>query len=132
MKSKKRVNALMIIGACLVIVFVILLLVIINTVGREKVVSNEISSLEFYIRRGNYDEVHDIVKRNRKRNIKKGSEYKMYEAVSDYYDNAFRYKVHLVSGDGNEAQYFEAMEDAKSRMGDFSFAADDINAIVNW
>ena len=131
MKSKNKISPIMIVAACLVVVFVILLLVIFNTVGKTKTVSNDMTSLEYYFRRGNYDEIHTIIRRNDGRNVKKNSEYMKYEAVSDYFDNAFRYRVHKEMNDGQEAPYYEAMQDAKSHMGDFDFAADDIDRIVN-
>ena len=131
MKNKKYSTGLMIAASCLVIVFIILLIIIINTIGKSNVKSNDIVDLEYYLRRENYNEVYNTIRRNEKRKVRKNSDYKKYEAVADYYFNAFRYKVHLEFDDGKDYIYYEAMEDAKSRMKDFAFAADDIDELLD-
>lgn len=78
--------------------------------------------------RQNYSVICSDIYYDRFRMSKKSDEYKNFEAIADYNEAALLYHAYERTGTNSKRQdlFLERLKDAKSRMGQYEYAADEI------
>ena len=115
----------------LTLVFIILLSVIISTLGKPRKIANPVEDMQFYVKRHNYNDLFFSVRTNKRRGYEGDFEYKKYEAIGDYYENALAYNAWVVSGKKEKIEEcVNNMQDARSRMKEIDIAADEIDDML--
>ncbi len=114
----------------LVAIFLIMLVYIVANIGEKRRRTNPLDSLRFSLKRKEYNDIYTSIRGYRLNGYAGNEEYKQYEAIADYYLNAVICNAHARVSDGEEAKYREILEDIKMNLGEFSFAADDIDELI--
>lgn len=132
-KVKDKRNGLLniIIIVLTVILFFLLVAFIAQTAPRSNNFYTE-SSAEDLIRRMNYSgyqRLLESVYENRTLGVTadKKPELTVPYAIADYYEAAFLYKGYLSAKAPGTDKYLQAMNDAKSLMGEYTYIADEID-----
>lgn len=117
------------------IILAILLIVIVSDLsrGHRPIEARDVSSMSYYLSRGMYTEIARGIKTDRRNDAKIANpkEYDKFAAIGDYYYNAFYYYSCIEGGGVGADRYYERMEDAKSRMGEYIFAQEEIDSKIN-
>lgn len=128
---KKSNNKLLILTTVLGIVLVILLSVVtVDLVrGREIHRGTDVSTLAWYLGRGNYSQISFIVKNEKRLNVKNPNpaEYEEFKGIGEYYYNAFRYYAMEKYNSESAQRYLARMNEGASKMGEYSFSKDEID-----
>lgn len=114
----------------LLMIFVILLIVICMNLGKGNEIRSPLESLRYELKHGDYADIYMGVRRCNRMDYKSNAEYAKYEAIADYLEAAVDYKVHDKLGADTVVKDRELMQEALIRMRDLSFAAEDINDLL--
>lgn len=130
-KDKKSSLLNIIIIVLTVILFFLLVAFIVQTSPRTNTFYTE-SSAEDLIRRMNYSgyqRLLESVYENRALGVTEAEkpELTVPYAIADYYEAAFLYKGYLKADNPGAEAYLQTMNEAKSKMGEYAYIADDID-----
>lgn len=127
MKNKNKVMNVIIVALC--VVFVIAALSFVREFSDySSIYAVKEDSFLYCLQSGNYGEMVDRMKQNQGEGVELTQTYEECYAVAEYFEAASLYKAYMLDGNMEKAsQQKERMEDAATRMGEFSYAIGDMN-----
>lgn len=132
-RNKDNSNKLVVLIGILGAIFLILLTVIVSGLIRgETKKPSEARTLSYALSREKYNEITSTIYREKGNRYTESSskDYYKYQGVGEYYKNAIMYNA-MENKDEPRAQLCsQNMTEAKAKMKEFSFVADDMDRII--
>ena len=139
MKNKEKISSgkwFYVVTAILAIILCGIVLGVITSTTPKFSSYYEVSTPEELVRKmefSGYHRMHEYKKINEALGVYSDSNpsYVVTYAICDYYENALIYKGYYKAGNARAAEYKAAMEDAKVKMGEYDYIAEDIDEYLS-
>ncbi|MBR3635531.1 MAG: hypothetical protein IKN47_04980 [Lachnospiraceae bacterium] len=139
MKNKEKISSgkwFYVVTAILAIILCGIVLGVITSTTPKFSSYYEVSTPEELVRKmefSGYHRMHEYKKINEALGVYSDSNpsYVVTYAICDYYENALMYKGYYKAGNARAAEYKAAMEDAKVKMGEYDYIAEDIDEYLS-
>ena len=139
MKHKEKISSgkwFYVVTAILAIILCGIVLGVITSTTPKFSSYYEVSTPEELVRKmefSGYHRMHEYKKINEALGVYSDSNpsYVVTYAICDYYENALMYKGYYKAGNARAAEYKAAMEDAKVKMGEYDYIAEDIDEYLS-
>lgn len=139
MKNKEKISSgkwFYVVTAILAIILCGIVLGVITSTTPKFSSYYEVSTPEELVRKmefSGYHRMHEYKKINEALGVYSDSNpsYVVTYAICDYYENALMYKGYYKAGNARAAEYKAAMEDARVKMGEYDYIAEDIDEYLS-